>query len=80
MHVRMMHQVLAPGVKHHQTANLRSQVLRIGGNLQQRLGRRTKQDAVDHTFVLQCQRSQLVRQREDHVEVRYGKQFALPLL
>ena len=80
MHVRMMHQVLTPRVEHHQTTDLCSQMLRIGGNLQQSLGCRTKQDAVDHTFVLKCQRSQFVRQREDHVEVRYGKQFALPLL
>ena len=46
MHVRMMHQILTPGVKYQQTANLCSQMLRIGGNLQQSLGRCTKQDAV----------------------------------
>jgi len=80
MHVRMKHQVLAPGVQHHQTANVRSQVLRIGGDFQERPGGRTKQDAVDHTFVLQCQRSQFMRQREHHVEVRYGKQFAFAFL
>jgi hypothetical protein len=52
MKVRVMMQILAPGVKHGQEADIRSQVLGVTGNGLQRLGRGPKEDAIDGAFVL----------------------------
>jgi hypothetical protein len=49
----MGQQVLAPGVQHRQEADLRPQVVGIGGDLLQRLGHRAKQQAVTDPLVLQ---------------------------
>ena len=38
MHVRMMEELLIPGVEHAEKANLRTEVSRVGGNHQQCLG------------------------------------------
>ena len=53
MNVRMVQQVLSPGVQHTKEANLRAQMLRIGGDGAQRLRRRPEQDIVDHGLVLE---------------------------
>ena len=47
MDMRMMVQVLAPGVEHGDEADLGAEMLRIGGDGAQRLGRRPEQDGVD---------------------------------
>ena len=51
----MMHQILPPGVQHHQTADAGSQMLGIGGDFQQRFGGSLEQDAVDDALVLKGQ-------------------------
>ena len=52
VHVRMMQQVLAPGVQHREEADLGAQVLGVGGDRAQRLGGGAEQHVVDDGLVL----------------------------
>ena len=70
--MRVMQQSLIPGVQHAEEADLRAEVSGIAGNLEQRLGARAEEKSVDLPFILQSQRCQLVRQREDHVDIAGG--------
>ena len=58
VHVRMVQQVLPPRVQDRDEADLRAQVLRIGGDRAQRLGAGAKQQIVERLLVL-------VRERGD---------------
>src|SRR5215213_2753330 len=51
--MRMVHQVLSPGVQHSQKADLRAQVFGIRGDRVQCFGRRSEQDVVDDNLVLE---------------------------
>ena len=51
MNMRMMVQVLPPGVEHCDEAGLGAKMLRIGGDRAQRLGRGAEQDGVDCLLV-----------------------------
>src|SRR6516162_1072990 len=72
----MKEQVLPPGVQDRNDANLGSQVLRIRCDFQQRLCAGGVQQIVKQARVLQSQHIQLVRYREDNVEVAGAKKFA----
>ena len=52
MHMRMVQQVLSPGMQHRQEADLGTQVLRIGRDFQQRLRSGLQQQAVEHPRIL----------------------------
>lgn len=52
MNVRMVLQVLAPGVEHGDEAGLGAEMLPIGGDLSERFGGRPEQDGVDRGLVL----------------------------
>ena len=69
MHMRMVIEVLAPGMQHRGDADVGSQVLRIGSDRGQRLGRGRKQEAVDLGLVLVGDGADLSRQGEHNVEV-----------
>src|ERR1035441_2258200 len=56
--------------------NLSTEVFGIPGDLEQSFGAGAKQKAVDFTLVLQRQRSQLMRQCEDDVDVRRRQKVA----
>jgi hypothetical protein len=77
MQVRMMMQILAPGVQHGEKADVRSQVLGVMGNGLQCFGCGTKQDAVDRSFVLQGEWADFFWQREDDMEVGHVKEVLL---
>jgi hypothetical protein len=66
----MMLYVLSPGMKHREKTDFGSQVFGV----EQRLRRGTEQDSILHALVLQSQRSQQLRKREDHVEIRDRQQ------
>ena len=70
-------QVLPPGVQHAQEADLRAQMLWVGGDLVQRLRRRPEQDVIDHGLVLERDRGDLVRHGEHDVEVGHVEQLCL---
>ena len=78
--MRMMLQSLIPGMEHAEEADLGAEVTRIAGDLQQGFGAGVKQQVVDQPLVLQCERSQFSRQREDDVDIAGGQQFAFPRL
>ena len=67
----------APGVEHGGGADAGAEVPGIGGDGEQRLGRRAEQQVVDHRLVLVGDRGDLGRQREDHVEVADRQQIGL---
>jgi hypothetical protein len=67
-------------VQHGQKADLRTQMLGVGGNPGQRLGDRPKQNIVDHDLVLERDDGDLVRHGEDDVEIWRIEQFGLPVL
>ena len=80
MHMRVMQQVLPPGVQHGQEADLRPQMLWISGDVAQRLRGRPEQDVVDHGLVLERDDLDLRRHGEHHVEVGHVEQFRLTVL
>ena len=77
MEVGMIVKVLAPAVQHRDEADLGAEMLGIGGDRAQRLGRRPEQDGVDHRLVLEGDRGDLGRQREHHVEIGNRQKLGL---
>jgi hypothetical protein len=78
MDVRMMVQVLAPGVEHREEADLGPEMLRLGRDRPQRLSRRSEQDGVDRRLVVEGDLGRRRRQGEHDVEVRHRQQLGLP--
>jgi hypothetical protein len=76
----MMLQSLVPGVEHAEEADLGSKVPGIASDLQQSCSTGVKQQVVDQSFILQCERSQFPRQGEDDVHIAGGQQLAFPRL
>jgi hypothetical protein len=79
MDVRMVLQGLAPGVKDGGHAELGAEMLGVGSDGGERLGRRAEQDRVDNGLVLEGDLADRRRQGEHDVEVGYRQQFGLPL-
>ena len=79
MDVRMVLQVLAPGMEHGDKADLGAEMTSVGGDPTQRLGGRLEQDRVNRLLVLEGDFGSRRRQREHDMEIRRGQQFALPL-
>ena len=75
MDVRVELQILAPGVQHRQHAGLGTQVLGIGGHLEQGLGGGPQEQVVDDPRIGQCDRVEGIREREDEMEIRHREQF-----
>ena len=69
MKVRVEPQVLAPGMQDRGDADLGAESVGIGCQSQERCGRGSKQQIVEPALIVQHQRPQEVRQREDDVEV-----------
>ena len=53
--VRMMLEILPPGVEHTEETDLGAEMLGIGGNLQQSRGAGVEQEVIDDLLVLQSQ-------------------------
>ena len=73
MHVRMVTEILAPGMQDGEESDLSAKMRRIGRDLPQRFGGSAKQEVVHFILILKANRRDLARQREDHVEVLDGK-------
>jgi hypothetical protein len=69
VNMRMMLQSLIPGMEHAEEADLCAKVTGIAGDLQQGFGAGVKQQVVDQSLVLQCERSEFPWQGEDNVHV-----------
>ena len=72
--------VLSPGVQQRQTAELCTEVLRVSAERQQCFGSGAKQHPVDGAAILKRQRSQLVWNGEDDVEVLHVEHLPLARL
>jgi hypothetical protein len=69
MHMRMMRERRAPHVQDQRGTDLRAQMLGIGGDGAQDLGRNVKQQAINHGLVGVGDRADWLRQREDHMVI-----------
>ena len=72
MHVRVMEQLLAPGMQDAEEPDLSTEAARIKRDRQQRGGAGTEQEIVNLALVLQCQWRDLVRKGEDHMGIAGG--------
>ena len=78
VYMRMMQQVLSPGMQDAEETDLGAQMLGICGHLQKRGRDGTKEQIVKDALVPQNQRVQFARNREYHVEVTGCQKFTLP--
>src|SRR5712691_9830708 len=67
--MRMMEQILSPGVQDGEKADLCPQMFGIGGDGGQGLGRGSEQNAVDEIFVLVSNGRDLFGEREDDMKI-----------
>ena len=79
MQMRVMLQILPPGMEYSDEADLRAQVLGSSGDRTQGLGGSVKQDVVDHGLILVRDRGDRLGQRKDHMEVVNGKEVGLAI-
>ena len=80
MQMRVVHQVLPPGVEHGQEADLGAEVGRIGGDGAQRLRDGPEQNVVDHGLVLEGDGGDLLRHGEHDMEVWRVEQLRLTVV
>ena len=80
MQMRMMLQILTPGMEYGNEADLGAQVLGSRCDRAQGLGGGVKQDVVDYGLILIRNRGDRLGQRKDHVEVLNGKEVGLAIL
>jgi hypothetical protein len=71
-------EVLPPRVQHRQETDGRAQALGIGRDGEQRFRCSTKQDAINLAGILECEPTDLFRQRKYDVEIRDRQQFSFP--
>ena len=75
VNMRMVLQLLIPGVEDTEETDLGAQTPGIRGDLDQCLGTGAEEQAVDHFFVLQSQRGQLMGERKDDMGIGRRQQF-----
>jgi hypothetical protein len=71
----MMFELLVPCVKHTEESDVGAESLGIPGDFDESLGAGPDQNVINDLRVLQCQRSEFMREREDDMRVRNGKQI-----
>lgn len=79
MHMRMMLQILTPGMEYGDEADFCAQMLGSSGDRAQGFGGGVKQDVVDHGLILVRNRGDRLGQRKDHMEVVNGKEVGLAI-
>src|SRR5271163_4517259 len=80
MEVRMMMQILSPGMEHRHEADSRAQMFGVGSDLQEGFRRGAKEHAVNYPLVLEGQGRDHLRQREDDVKVVHREQLGGALI
>lgn len=75
VNVGVVLQFLVPGVKNAEEADFGTEIPGICGDLDQRLGARAAQQAIDQFFVLQGERRQLMGERKDDMSIGRREQF-----
>ncbi len=74
MQVRVVAEVLAPGVEYGEYSDACAEMAWISGDLQQGLGGGAKQQVVEQVLVAECERCQLPRQGEDDMRIHHRQQ------
>ena len=69
MHVRMMYQRLTPSMQDGEEPDPRAEMLRVQRDFLERPAHSAKQETVEDAWVLERQRCQDLRHREDDVRV-----------
>ncbi len=72
--MRVLPQVLRPGVQHGKHPDACAETAWIGRDVEQRLGSCPKQQGVEEPLVAQCERRQLFGYGEDHMGVGHRQQ------
>lgn len=75
MDVRMMLQLLIPGMENAEEADVGPEMFGIASDFDQRFSAGAEQQIVDHFLILQCQGRQEMRQREDDMNVARREEF-----
>jgi hypothetical protein len=78
MEMRVMMQLLAPGVEHGEAPDLRTEMFGLCGDVLECLADRAKEEPIEQTRVLQRQGAQVVWQGKDDMDVRRLEYLALP--
>ena len=78
--MRVQQQVLPPTVKDGEEPDLRSEVLRVGGDGGQGFGRLAKENAVDHFLVLRCDGGNLFGNGKNNMKVGHVEKLGLSVL
>lgn len=73
--VRMVLEVLSPGMEHAEQTDVGTQMLRVASDFEQRGSTGTEEQIVEQPLVLQHKRGQLMGQSEDDMEVGHGQQL-----
>src|SRR5713226_8482734 len=73
MDMGMKPELLVPGVQHTEETNLCTEVSGIASDFEKSFRAGTKQEIVDHLFVLQHHWGQVAGECEDHVQVARGE-------
>ena len=68
-------ELLVPGVKHTEEADIGAEMFGITSDFQQGLGAGAEQETIERLLILQRQRGKQMRQREDNVDVGRGQQL-----
>jgi len=76
--MRVMVEWLAPGMEHRQAADVRPEMLRVPGDVLERLRHGPKEHALEHTRVVEAQGTEGMRQCKHPMDVGHGKHLALP--
>src|SRR2546428_13423434 len=80
MQMRMMKQILAPGVKNSKEADFSAEMLRIGRNGLERLSGSPEEKAVDGPLILQADGGNLFRHGKDNAKIRGARNLGLSAL
>src|ERR1700688_358925 len=79
MHMWVKFEFLTPGMQHAEEADFCAKMLGIAGHFEESFCTGAKQEIVDDLLVLQDQRSQMTRKREDNMDVLRRKKFSATL-
>ena len=79
MYMRVKFEFLTPGMQHAEEANLCAKMFGIAGDFEKGFRTGAEQEIVEDLLVLQDQRSQMTRKREDHMHVLRPKKFPATL-
>jgi hypothetical protein len=78
MEMRMRVELLAPGMEHGEAAEVRPKMLRVPGDVLERLCHGTKEHAVEDAGILEAQGTEGVWQRKPHMDIGDIEHFTFP--